>query len=386
MGYLSNRTINHLNIQSALLSLLELAFGTFAPVYFYEQGFSLPEVFFLLALFNAARLPLRLLSFPIVRLVGLKAALMIGAAGFCLSFPILILVKGYDIWLAAYILIFGMFNALYWHCFHTFYSMAGDLEHRGKHLSISQALSTAVSALAPLLGALFIIKSGFHAFFLLPIPLMLGMMLVLGRCENAPAHRTSWQEGKKLMFSLGARMHLAEASAVFPLSIGWLFVVYLFSKHQLEIVGGVVTFGMIIQIIYQLWLGRMMDRGAGGKIAHIAGSLRFVQTILKALLPLSLPRIFTLEALTGATSVHQGLSQATVMYNDSKSSIDPFWYWLFAETAFDLGSILGAGSVAILLLLGVPVQLTILAALPGITAVWFLTSRYFARLSAAKAM
>ena len=377
MGFFTNHTINYLNLQSALLGLLEQVFGLFLPLYLYTQGFSLPEVFCLLAVFNVARLPLRLLSFPIVHRVGLKPALMIGTAGFCLSFPILGMVKGYDVWLLAYILIFGMFNALYWHCYHTFYSLAGEHEHRGKHLSIALGLGTAVSALAPLLGAIFIAQASFQKFFLLPVPLMFAMLFVLSRCKNIPVHRSSWKDGKKLIFNLGARIHLAEATVVFPMNIGWLFVLYFYAQNRMEVFGGIVTFGMVIQILYQLWLGRIIDGGAGREIAHVAGAMRLLQALGKSFLPLSLPRVLALEALTGATNVHHGLALTTTLYNTGKSSSDAFGYWLFAETAFDLGTILGAGTVALLLWWGVPLRLTILVAVPGITAVWWLTHRYF---------
>ena len=67
MGYLTNHSINYLNLHTALLRLLEQAFGIFVPIFLYSQGFSLPEVFGLLALFCVVRMPLRFLSFPLVR-------------------------------------------------------------------------------------------------------------------------------------------------------------------------------------------------------------------------------------------------------------------------------------------------------------------------------
>lgn len=382
MGYLANSTINCLNVQSALMALLEQATVLFAPIYFYTQGFSLPQVFLLLAIMNAARLPLRLLSFPIVRRVGLKAALMVGAAGYCLSFPMLNLVRGFDGWLFAFIGMFALFNSLYWHCYHTFYSMAGEEEHRGKHLSVGLGLGAAVCALAPVLGGLLIARSGFQKYFLLPVPLMISMLLVLSRCRDVRVHRVPWREGKALMFNLGARIHVAESSAIFPLNISWLFAVYLYAQGRMVVFGGIVTFGMVIQILYQLWLGHAVDRGAGRIVAHLAGGLRLAQAIGKTFCTLSLARILALEGLSGATNVHHSLACTTTMYNAGKGSYDPFWYWLFAESAFDVGTILGAGAVALLLFLGVPLQLTIALSLPGIMAVWSLTHRYFPKKSA----
>jgi len=376
MGYLTNRTINYLNIHGAFLALLEYAFGLFGPIYFYTLGFPLPEVFGLLVGLNTARIPLRFLSFPMVRLVGLKGALMVGTAGWALSFPVLAMVKGYDGWLLLYIIMFGVFNAMYWHCFHTFYSLAGETEHRGKQISVANSLIKAFSALAPLLSAIFITNNSFKAYFFLSIPLVIVMLLILSRCEDIPVERIKWKEGKKLMFSLGAKIHLAEAASILPLNFGWLFVMYFYVQKMVTF-GGILTFGIVAQVIYQLWLGKVIDRGRGRLVTNAAGFLMIIETISKVFLPLSFLRILGLEALSGAANVHHSIAQPTVMYNTGKSSSDAFWYWLFAETAFDLGTILGLGSAAVCLYFGMPLRFTILLALPGICAVWWLTYRYF---------
>lgn len=376
MGYLTNRTINYLNIHGALLALLEQAWGIFGPIYLYTRGFSLTEIFILTAVLNTARIPLRFLAFPVVHRFGLKAALMLGTAGFALSFPVLGMVKGYDIWLVLYIIMFGIFSAMYWHCFHTFYSLAGESEHRGKQISVAQGLTTAIGALSPLLSSLLITHSSFQIFFLIPLPMVIVMLLILNRCENISVKRISWQHGKKVMFNIGAQIHLAEASAVFPLTIGWLFTVYFYVK-EMVIFGGILTFGIIVQVLYQLWLGGALDRGKGLRIAHAAGSIRAIQLIAKALVPLSFPSVLALEGMGAAANVHHGIAQPSVMYNNGKSSADTFWYWFFAETAFDIGTIIGCAAVATALYIGMPLRLTILFALPGVCAVWWLTCRYF---------
>ena len=48
---------------------------------------------------------------------------MIATTGYCVTYPLL---GTYDIWLLAYVILHGAFNATYWHCYHTFYSLAGE--------------------------------------------------------------------------------------------------------------------------------------------------------------------------------------------------------------------------------------------------------------------
>ncbi len=376
MAYLSNKSVNYLNIHGALLGLLEQAFGLFAPIYLYVKGFSLIEVFLLLALFNAARIPLRLLSFPVVGRFGLKFALMFGTAGFAFTFPILTMVKGYDLWLLLYVILFGTFSAMYWHCFHTFYTLAGDLENRGKQISVAMGMTAAVSAISPLLSAFFITDKGYETFFLLPIPLLCVMLFLLSKIDDIPVKHSAWSEGKKLIFNLGARIHVAEATAVFSMNIGWILLIYLYFDEVISL-GGVVTIGIIFQIIYQLWIGKMVDNDKGHLVSDIAGALRILQVIVKSFIPISPSGIITGEISQSIASVHHNISQPTAMYNAGKNTSHTFWYWLFAETAFDIGTIIGCSAIALLLYLGTPLQYTILVAIPGVLYVWYLTRTYY---------
>lgn len=381
MSFFSNRTVNLLNVHLALLGLLDQALGLFGPIYYYKQGFSIPEIFGLFAAFNVARIPLRLLSFPLVHRLGIKKALMVGTAGYALSFPLLTMVDGYTVWLFVYILMFGMFNALQWHCYHVYYTLAGEAEHRGKQVAVGASLSMGLAALAPVFSALVITYGGFSIFFLLPLPFVLVMLYVLTKCQDFPVVRRPWKEGKALLFTLGAKIHIAEASAVFPLHIGWVFAVYLYVE-KLVLLGAIVAFGIIIQILYQMWIGKIIDKGKGHSVTHAAGLLRLLQIIGKSFVPLSYPAVLSMEAVSGATSAHHALAQPTAMYNAGSASADPFWYWLFAETAFDIGTVIGCGAAALLLLQGVPLQLTILVAIPGTMIVWWLTYRYFGEVHA----
>ena len=376
MGYITNKTINCLNIHAALLSLVEQACLMFGPIYIYTIGFSLPEVFLLYGGLNVARIPFRFLSFPTVRLIGLKGALMLGTTGFCLSFPLLPMVKGYDIWLALYVIMFGIFSAMYWHCYHCFYSLAGEAEHRGKHLSVAVGLSTAVSAVAPWLGTMLISYSGFGAYFLLPLPILLVMLFFLSRCQNIPVAKKSWKEGRKLMFNLGAKIHLAESTVYYVMSISWVFMLY-FYVEKFTTFGVILTFGIAVQVLYQLWLGKIIDHGKGRMVAHIAGVLRVLLVLCRALVPLNMPRVLALETLWAASNVHHAIAQPTVMYNTGKNSGDAFWYWLFAEMAFDIGSAIGAIAAALLLFYGTPLNIVVLLALPGVLTVWWLTYNFF---------
>ena len=242
-------------------------------------------------------------------------------------------------------------------------------------------LSTAVSALSPLLSALFITQTSFQTFFFLPLPLLLVLLCALARSEELPVVLSPWSEGKKLIFNLGAKLHLADASAAYPLNIGWMFVVYFF-VGQMVTLGSILTFGNLGPNCLRVVAGKT---GRWKTCARRCACRRHAQDHPGD--PQSdsasvISRILCLETLKGGTSVHHELTYCAAKYNAAKHSGDPFWYWLFAETGFDLGAVVGAGGVALLLLCGVNLQTTILVALPGVVAIWRLTQCYFLQVHA----
>jgi hypothetical protein len=120
-----------------------------------------------------------------------------------------------------------------------------------------------------------------------------------------------------------------------------------------------------------------VDGGKGTLIVHTDGMLRFFVVIARAFLPLSLPHILGLEAIAAIGDVHHTTVQPTVLYNAGKQYPHPIWYWLFAETGWDIGALIGAGGSAFLLWQGMELRHVILMALPFIAVLWWLLRNYF---------
>ena len=378
MAFLSNKTVNRLNLHLALVTLLEQAFSVFGPIYLYNRGFSVAEILTGMALVIFLRMPMRLLSLPIISRFGLKTALMIGATGYALTFPVLSEVSGVDCWLLLYAILYSIFNAMHWWAFHTFYSLAGELEKRGRQVATGYALATGIAALAPVLCAVMIAHEGFRDYFILAFPLIAAMLANLAFAKNIPIAPVRWREGREAVGSLGAKIHLMDSSSSYPMGICWLFVVY-FYVGKMEPLGGIITFGIAVQAVYQLLLGTWMDKGRGTRITHAAGCLQSLTVLGRAFFPLSLAGILGLGALGAAGNVHYLASETTALYNDAKGSPHPLWYWLFTEMGWDVGSLFGAGGAALLLWLGVDLRHVILLALPSLLALWWLLHRYYAK-------
>ena len=378
MAYFSNRTINCLNLHTALAGLLEQAYIAFAPLYLYTRGFTVAEILAFIAVSILLRSPMRLLSLPFIRRFGLKSAVQVGMAGYALSFVVLSHVKGLDLWLLFYMLVYSIFNSMHWFAFHTWYSIAGEHAQRGRQVAMGYALTAMIAALVPLLSAVTIAREGFKDYFLLVFPLTALMLLNLSRCRNIAVPHVRWADGRSAIASLGVKIHLLESVAAYPLAIGWLFTLYLYIG-TITPLGGIITFGIIAQIFYQLLVGSWVDSGRGPAVVNAAGSLRMAATLGCAFLPLSLPAIFSVQAVFGAGDVHHLATAPTAIYNSAKQSANTLLYWLFAEMAWDAGTFFGAGFASLLLWKGMGLRHVILISLPPMGSLWWLLHRYFSR-------
>lgn len=376
MAFFSNKTINYLNLHLALVNVLDQSYWVFSPLYFFERGFSIPAIFLLLTLLNFMRMPMRFLSVPLVHRFGLKIPTMLGAAIYGLSFLILIKVKGWDGWLLFYAIVFSFGNSMHWLCFHAYYSLAGDPQKRGRQVAIAQTLTVALSALAPLFGAFIIADVGFTPYFLMSVPVVIATLLTLSRCQNIRVKPIHWQEGKKAIGALSPKLHLMESCAAYPLNVGWMFVIYLY-MGKITSLGDIIAFGMVVQMLYQLLLGALVDRGRAGIIVNISESLRGLSVMAKALIPLSLPTIMATVTLESIANVHHAAIFPTALYNSTKHTPYPLWCWMLTEMAWDTGTIVGAGGTALLMYSGMELRHVILIALPFISILWWLLHRYF---------
>src|SRR5262249_55230122 len=70
-----------------------------------------------------------------------------------LSYPMLGEVTGADESLLLYCLALAVGDTFYWTCYHAYFALLGDNEHRGHQVSAGVALSALVGIAAPLLGA-----------------------------------------------------------------------------------------------------------------------------------------------------------------------------------------------------------------------------------------
>src|SRR6185369_16347634 len=126
MGFLSNRSVTYLNLHNGFVEILNQIMMIYGSLFLYQHGFSIAAVFLMLGCICFGRIITRFLSFPLMHRIGLQKTVALGLTGFGTALTMLSQVKGLDGWFAAYVIIFILFNPIYWVCFHIYYTLMGE--------------------------------------------------------------------------------------------------------------------------------------------------------------------------------------------------------------------------------------------------------------------
>src|SRR5262249_34926780 len=162
-----------------------------------------PAILLLFALSNVLRVPARLLAFPVIKRWGLKTAVMIGAAASRPSSPPAGRTQGAGGGQFAFLPLHTRPNVILRLPFHTLYRLAGETEKRGRQTAMAYAMTAALAALAPLIGAAAITYTGFQSYFMSAFVLVTLMLFALSRCADIAIPQVSWRKGRKLAFNFG---------------------------------------------------------------------------------------------------------------------------------------------------------------------------------------
>lgn len=376
MGYLSNRNVNLLNMHGSIMRLADVAIVTFGPIYMYKLGIPLGYVFLLMAGINLFRIPFRLAIIPMMRGLGIKNSLIVGAMFRCITPVFLIGADASLWWLAGYVLYSGFASATYWTSFHCFYTLSGDRVNRGKHFAVGEAAKMVLVALAPYLSGLFIEKQGFTLYFCVTISLAILSVIPLLMSQTI-AFEGKWERSdwKDALRSFGCRSRPWQAYVVDGYASFWPFLV-MFALGDFSKVGAIFTAGMLTQAGLQLVLGHYIDKGHIWRIYTVSTLLMIVAICAMGFTPLTLVTAGMLEMLIAFAFVGQSAAYITSLYNEAHAAPNVLIQWICSETFLDLGIIFVRVLGAALFFMDVSLNHILLVVLPGIVVFYFAMRGY----------
>jgi len=377
LAFLKNKTVNFVNIHSGIIALAEALIGIFIGVYLLQAGLFIWQIMFVWCLIFIVRLIFRPLTLHLIHRFGLRRVIILGTFNFLPIYAILSQVSGLDGWLAAYIIYYAINDTLYWLPFHTYFAAIGSNNDRGRHLSVREAFTTLAGIIGPLLSAFIISFAGFQSVFSLAGGIaVLGMLPLFFTPDiDRPTYisvKDAWQSVDRRGF-------------VFFLGYGWIFMgsFVIWSLIVFEVAGDLLVFGGLFtlaafaQMIGGFAAGHFIDAGHTKLLYRLAILAVFIMPLVRALFSTSVPAIVVLEICIAIALGFVLPILNTVFYNLSRNSSNSLYFQYFAETGWDVGSIIITVIAAGISYFGFDLRWGIAATVLGVPIVAYILWQYY---------
>ncbi len=376
MAYLRNRTVNLINLHYGIHALANSMGGLFTIVYLIQCGLSVSAALCAIAAIYSGRFLVRPLVLVLATRLGLKIAIIAGAVGVAVPYPVLAEVDGIGWPLVAYCMLCAIGEALYWTSYHAYFAALGDNEHRGHQVSAREALASIIGIIGPLFGGWSLVTMGPHFTF--------GLVCLLHTLSALPLLGTPNVEVKR--HAPGAYRAAIVGIALFAAD-GWMAVMYLFTwqialfltlDESLTAYGGAMALAALVAAISVMFLGRHVDEGFGRQSVYIAYGIVGLTIVLRAVSVDITWLAIAANAIGAVASSLQPSAMMPAIYNLAKHSPCPLRFQLACEGGWDVGCTVACLIAAGLAAAGSPLSAIIPLGFIGLAASVVLLVRYYA--------
>jgi hypothetical protein len=359
----ANSDLDRLTLHSALQQLACSVADAFSAVFLYRQGLEPAAIYLAMAGILALRFLLRPAVLPVVRRVGLKSTLIVGAALSALQAALLAPVRGLDVALVAYVAVTATAGVLYWPSYHAMFALVGDAERRGAQVGLRQLLIAAAGVVGPAAGGLALAYGGPWLAFGAAGAAQLAAIAPLVGSADRPVERDAPPGAYRAALS-GALPFAADGWIFSGAGWAWSLIVFQAFGGRFDAFGGLLAAAALAGALGGLAFGRAIDAGGAPRAAWINAVVLAATLAAKALC--GEQAIAVLVVAIGAALLG-GLynpSLMTAIYNEAKASPCPLRYHLALEAAWDVGGALACLAAAAALAWGASLQFVVLLALP----------------------
>jgi DHA1 family inner membrane transport protein len=384
MAFFRNRAVNRANLHYGIQAFAEAGGGVFIFVYLLRAGVSVPATLMALVALLAGRFVMRPAVLPFAVRFGLKPALIFGTLGNAASYLILPLVHGVDLPLVAFSLMASLGGVFYWTCFHAYFAVIGDAEHRGHQIGAREALATLLGIVAPLLGGWALVTAGAGpTFTAVGFIYALAVLPLIGAPDVAVAAAAP---GAFRAARLGSTLFLADGALAAGYHYVWHIALFISLKESYAAYGGAMALAALVGAACGLLLGRHIDAGFGRRSVLIAYAVAAIVVLLRAASVGSPWLAVSANAAGAFSSALMMPAMMTALYNLSKASPCPLRFQIVTEGAWDIGCggtcLIAAGFAWA----GLPLSTAILLAIPAAGAAAALLCRYYDRVAVPAAL
>ncbi len=344
--------------------------GGFVGAYLLKLGFSLPVALMAYAALLILRFALRFVALAVVRTIGYRGTVMLGAAIGGMQF--LPLMRAEDPrWLIAWIAIVSLADSLYWPVYHSACAVIGTDGSRGRELGLRTAIGAVVGIIGPLVGGILLERFGPGVGFGLAAFLALSSILPLLAMSAIPAGEVpSARHAMRGIYRAAIATFAADGWMASGLVIAWPMVLFLSLGAHFEAFGLANAGAGLVGAVAGLICGRAIDRGGRGRYLMVVTCALTGGFALRACAQWS-PVAGTVANATGAAVM--GLYVPVLMsviYDKAKQSGSAFRFHFAAEAGWDMGAGMGCILAALVAWATQVPSLSILPAMVGVVAMY----------------
>jgi MFS family permease len=359
-----------LTLHYAFFQLSVALAGGFVGAYLLQLGFSLPAALVAYAGLLTTRFALRFVSLAVVRRMGYRSAITLGAALSALQF--LPLMRADEpIWLVAWLLVVSIAESLYWPVYHSAAAVIGGGARRGRELGLRTAVGAVVGVVGPLLGGVLLsrfgaeVDFGIAAFFFLLSTLPI---LSLSRIPAGPV--PSLRESVQGIDRTGIATFAADGWMASGLALTWPMVLFVALGSHYEVFGISNAIAGLVGAVTGILCGRAIDRGDRDRYVIVVCLALVVGFALRACASWS-PTAATVANASGAAvaGLYVPLLMS-VIYDRAKQTGAAYRFHFAAEAGWDMGAVAGCLSAAAVAWLTAIPSLAVLPAALGVGAIF----------------
>ena len=355
-----------LTIHNLIWSLAMSLAGGFVAAYLLHMGFSVPQTLCIYVVLLATRLALRLLLLPLIRRLGLKQSLLIGAAISACQFLPLINAER-RIWLIAWIVIVSIGECIYWPIFHAATACFGGNGRRGRQIAARQMCNTTIGLAGPMAGALLLNRIGPAAEFGVASLLCLsalGPLLFIGQFDlgTIPTARASLSAADRVSLKAFAADGWMSAGGgiAWPIilftSLGGSFAAFAWASSAASLAGSLAGLGC----------GVAIDRGHREQLLPIITTALLATIVLRASAGWLPWAALTANAMGAAAGGIYCPMLMSAIYDRARDSGSAYRFHLAIEAGWDVGAMAGCLAAALVVLTGVQASLAVLPSVLGV--------------------
>ncbi|MBN1168564.1 hypothetical protein JXA63_01600 [Candidatus Woesebacteria bacterium] len=273
--------------RGAAISFLSFFSSVYIYQLFIEKGYGQQKAIYIIILFHLLIVILKQvflgISENLSQKIGFTGTIRLSLIPFIILILSLVFSERYAYFIHLAGISWGIHAGLFWWGYHGYFIKIADSAKFGEGIGESEMLKTAVTIIAPLVGAVIIDLFGFQiAFVLSGLSMILGVF-ILGNDKNIKQkHDVKFFDAIKLLAAHKdvAIAYMASGAEGLIYVIVWSLFLYFFFDGVLGM-GFVVSLALFLSAIFAIFIGKKIDKSAERNVLSLGSPLFSISWMIR---------------------------------------------------------------------------------------------------------